>query len=340
MIRPRPRTPKHRRHRNRSRVSVSHRCCRVALALLLSSGCASTPSRPNARLPQALPTELAAYYEYPEHARQSTQRLVKERQNFREFLVQFPFSTPGFEPTEPVVEFEWMESKKPGRRAAILVNPILGGDYPLERAICRAFAEQGFHVALIHRKTLKISPEHDLSHLELLLRQGILRIRQVVDWMTAQPQVDPQRIGSFGISMGGMASVIAAAVEPRLRVHVIALAGGSLPEILITSKDRLLTKPRRRYLAAHHMELEVLRRLLQEHVKTDPLLMAPYVDPQRLFMFIALSDRTIGRANALRLWRALDHPRAVFLPTGHYTTYLLLPYLKYESLRFFADRLK
>ncbi len=52
-------------------------------------------------------------------------------------------------------------------------------------------------------------------------------------------------------------------------------------------------------------------------------------------MFIALADRTIGRANALRLWRALRKPTAVFLPTGHYTSYLTLPYLKFATLRFF-----
>jgi hypothetical protein len=140
--------------------------------------------------------------------------------------------------------------------------------------------------------------------------------------------------------MGGIASVIAAAVEPRLRVHVVALAGGSIPDILITSKDRLLTKPRRRYLEANRMELAQLQRLMQEHVKTDPILLAPYVDPRRLFMFIALSDRTIGRTNAMRLWRALGQPQAVFMPTGHYTSYLLLPYLKHQSLKVFRRTLQ
>ena len=143
--------------------------------------------------------------------------LVKDRPRFQEFLVRFPLSVSGFEPTEPIVECEWFESKALGRRAAILFNPILGGDYPLERGICRYLAHRGFHVALVHRKMLKISPERDTAYLELLLRQGILRIRQVVDWMASQDRVDPHRMGSFGISMGGMASVIAAAQWPPAR---------------------------------------------------------------------------------------------------------------------------
>ena len=307
--------------------------------VLCAHGCAYAPRRPAAPSSLPLPPQIAAYYTYPSTPTQVTVQPTTEGRQVREFLVQFPLSASGFEPTEPVVEFEWFESTAEGRRPAILFNPILGGDYPLERNICRFFARHGFHVALVHRKTLKISPEHSIDHLELLLRQGIVRIRQVVDWMEANERVDPTRMGGFGISMGGIASIITAAVEPRLRVHVVALAGGSIADILVTSKDSLLTKPRARYLAHHQMNLQTMETLLRQHVKTDPVAVAPYVEPSRLLLFIALADRTIGRANALRLRRALRDPTTVFLPTGHYTTYLLLPYLKYASLRFFEANL-
>lgn len=310
----------------------------LALACWLlagSAGCAYAPLRAGYPGPQPLPAALAAYYAYPERPSHVTVQPIRQHQRHAESLVQFPLSASGFEPTEPVVEFEWFESQEPGRRPAILFNPILGGDYPLERGICRTFARHGFHVALVHRKTLKISPEHDISRLELLLRQGVIRIRQVVDWMEAHPRVDAGRMGSFGISMGGIAGVLAAAVEPRLRVHVVALAGGGIPDILITSQDSLLTKPRSRYLQRNRMDLSTLEALLRQHVKTDPIAVAPYVDASRLLTFVALSDRTIGRANALRLWRALGRPTVVFMPVGHYTAYLTLPFLKHASLRFF-----
>ena len=310
------------------------------LLLTALSGCAYARLHASAEVPRALPAEIAAYYDYPNHAPQATITPVREQRSLREFLVQFPLSVPaGFEPTEPVVELEWFESKVPGRRPAILFNAILGGDYPLERGVCRYLAARGFHVALVHRKTLKISPEHDVEHLEVLLRQGILRIRQAVDWMASQERVDPQRLGSFGISMGGIASVMAAAVEPRLRAHVVALAGGSIPDILMSSHDRLLTKPLARYLARNHMDAKTLDELTRRAVRTDPIPLAPYVDRTRLLMFIALADRTIGRANALRLWHALGRPRAVFLPTGHYTALLSLPYLKYAGWRFLQEQL-
>jgi len=312
-----------------------------ACLLLLASGCAYAPPRKAATLPLPLPAELAAYYDYPKPLAPGAVEEVRSHPAFREYLVRFPLSVPsGLEPTEPEVEFEWFESTRPGRRPAIVFNPILGGDYPLERGICRHLARNGFHVALVHRKTLKISPEHEVSRIELLLRQGVLRIRQIVDWMVAHERVDPERLGSFGISMGGIASVLAAATEPRLKAHMVALAGGSLPEVLMSSKDTLLTKPIHRWLQRQNVTREELGRRLREEIATDPVRLAPYVDPDRLFLLIAVFDRTIGRANALRLRAALRYPRTVFLPTGHYTAYFSLPYLKYAGVRFFRRALQ
>ncbi|MBI3323920.1 MAG: hypothetical protein HYZ92_01390 [Candidatus Omnitrophica bacterium] len=291
--------------------------------------------------PQPLPPELAARYAYPPRPSpgQADIQLLDEHRRYRRFLVRFPLVAPDFEPTEPVVELEWYECKRPGRRPAILFNPILGGDYPLERSTCRFFANRGFHVALVRRKTLKVSPDKPIAHLELLLRQGVLRIRQAVDWMAAQDRVDAQRMASFGISMGAMASVMSAAVEPRLRCHVAAMAGGSIADILVSTHDAMLTKPRARYLAAHGMDLKMFEAQVREAVKTDPLLLAPYADARQLLTAVALLDRTIGRQNGFRLWRRLGKPDVILLPTGHYTAYLYLPVIKRVALAFFRRHL-
>ena len=157
--------------------------------------------------------------------------------------------------------------------------------------------------------------------------------------MALREGVDPQRLGSFGVSMGGIASTMVAAVEPRLRVHVIALAGGGIPQIVATSHDRQLTKPLANYLQRNHLDRATLYRLMRNAVTTDPIRLAPYVDRENLFMLIALCDRTIGTANALRLWRALGQPETVFMTAGHYTAYLYLLYMKHAALRFFQRHL-
>lgn len=304
------------------------------------SGCAYAPLRQTPLARAVLPPEMVEYYRYPESVVKATVELKRSRGRFNEYLVRFPLRTPpDFEPTEPMVEIEWMESKQPGKRPAIVFNPILGGNYPLERNVARFLASNGFHVALIHRKTVKVSPEHPISQLEILLRQGVFRIRQVVDWMVAQERVDANRIGSFGISMGGMASIIAAATEPRFSAHVAALPGGSIPDVLMSSRDSLLAKPVKRFLERNEIDRETLERQMRESIRTDPLLLAPYVDPEEIFLIIALLDRTIGTANGLRLRRALDKPKTQFIVSGHYTAYLYLPFIRYVGLRFLKEKL-
>ena len=313
----------------------------IAYCLVLTTGCAHAPMRSGYTGPEALPAQVSAYYDYPAQSLKAytVSFLLKQNDGIRERLIRLPLIAPDFNPTEPVVEFEWFESGLPGKRPAIVFNPILGGDYYLERGLCRFFAEQGFHVALIHRKTLKVSPEHPVERLELLLRQGVLRIRQVVDWMSAQEAVDANRLGSFGISMGGIAGAVTAAVEPRLQAHVIALAGGPIADILMDSKDPMLTKARRRYLEQNRISAETLKARLQAAIRTDPIQLASYSDARDIFMFIALFDRTIGRSHSITLRDALGEPDVIYLPTGHYSAFIFLPLVKRESLRFFREHL-
>lgn len=54
--------------------------------------------------------------------------------------------------------------------------------------------------------------------------QGLeqFKIRRVVDYLQQRPEVDPGRIGVYGISWGGRTSMNAAALEPRLAACVIS----------------------------------------------------------------------------------------------------------------------
>ena len=56
-------------------------------------------------------------------------------------------------------------------------------------------------------------------------------------------------------------------------------------------------------------------------------------------MVIALFDRSVGTDNSLALWHALGEPDAMFVPLGHYTTFLELPYLKFRAMQFFHEKL-
>lgn len=309
------------------------------LAAALTSGCVALSPRTSAGT--TAPADRAALQTYYRYATpEEPPAVVVEQQTPRYTLkrVRLPAAMKVLDGQNEIV-VEYYESTAPGKRPALLVYPILGGDYPLERAFAKFFATHGFHAALVYREKFKVGPERTAPYIESLLRQGVIKNRQVIDWLVQQPTVDAGRLGAFGISMGGVNAANTAAVESRLKAHAIILGGGSLADMVRDSKDSLITKPRRRYLEANHMTLEEMHRRLSEEIKTDPLKLAPYVDGRTVFMTIALFDRTVTSQAGFRLWRALGRPRVWILPCGHYTAYLTIPFVERACLQFFREQL-
>lgn len=292
------------------------------------------------RAPAALPTETAAYYAYPPQAINPSYELVREQEGYRVQLVRWPLAMePPATGDDATIEVEWYASTQPGQRAALLVLPILGGDYPIERSFCRFFAARGLHCALVHRRTIKFTATESPEDFEALLRVAVIKNRQVLDWMETQPGVDATRLGVFGISMGALTGVMTAAVEPRLQALVAGLAGGSLADILCDTRDGMLTQPRDRYLATHAITREELHRRLTAALRTDPLRLAPHVDAARTFVIMARFDRTIRPRYGRQLWEALGRPARAVLPTGHYAALLATPYVQTRALRFYRRAL-
>lgn len=58
--------------------------------------------------------------------------------------------------------------------------------------------------------------------------QTVFDLRRAVDFLATRPEIDASRIGYFGASFGGLIGVVFAGVEARVKVPVIALAGGGL----------------------------------------------------------------------------------------------------------------
>ena len=310
------------------------------LIVCATAGCAHlAPSV--TRAPAALPTETAAYYDYPRRAIDPSLELVSEHEGYSVQLVRWPLAIePPATGDDATIEVEWYESVQPGKRAALLVLPILGGNYPIERAFCRFFAARGLHCALVHRRTIKFTATESPADLEAMLRLAVIKNRQVLDWLEMQPSVDATRLGAFGISMGAITGVMTSAVEPRLQALVAGLAGGGMADILHDTHDPILRKPRERYLTKRAITLEELHRQLTEALRTDPLRLAPYVDGTRLLYIIARFDRTITRRHSRRLWEDLGRPETLLLPLGHYSSLLVTPYVQTQSLRFFRRTLR
>src|SRR5436309_10046963 len=66
----------------------------------------------------------------------------------------------------------------------------------------------------------------DLDLTKAAIRQTVLDLRLAAAWLEARPEVDRQRLGILGTSLGSFMAALTAEMEPRLNRTVLLLGGG------------------------------------------------------------------------------------------------------------------
>jgi dienelactone hydrolase len=228
---------------------------------------------------------------------------------------------------------------EPRRRPAIVVSPILGGTQDVTLIAARALARRGMVAAVVLAAESMLDGTADEARLERVLRTAVIDRRRAIDWLVLQPDVDPARIGALGASLGGITTTLLAAVDPRVRASVICIAGGDVADIIVRSDERRIERYVEERLAAGVRDVDDLRARIRAAVLSDPLALAPCVDARRALVFTARWDDVVPPDAQARLVDALGRPERYALPTGHYTSALLLPVILSRSIDFLEARL-
>jgi dienelactone hydrolase len=145
------------------------------------------------------------------------------------------------------------------------------------------------------------------------MRQAVLDIRRGAAFLAAQQAVDSEGLGIFGISLGGITSGLAAAIEPRFRRCCMMLAGGDIGEVGWTSRE--LAPLREGWLASGGTRETFFAAL----ASVDPITYAARMRDRRILMLNARHDEVIPRRCTESLWRAFGEPEIVWLDAGHYS---------------------
>ena len=131
------------------------------------------------------------------------------------------------------------------RRPAVLCLHILHGNFELEHIVCSMLARRGIPSVMIKlpyygerspngRRNFLIANPKLLAE---SLVQGIQDSRRTIDVLAARPEVDPQRIGVVGISMGAMTAATVAGNDSRVWRAGLVLAGGGLLDIIHHARE-------------------------------------------------------------------------------------------------------
>ena len=309
----------------------------LALSVLLGCSCAHHACDPAYAGPKARTAEMLQYYSYPRQNIEARVETIGRKNRYVIERVEFPSALNVFNTAD--IRFDFYVQKKEGKFPTIIIWPIPDGVDFCAKGFARHFAASGFNCAVLHNRKIDLDDIVSAEQVEDYFRQTMLDSRQVVDYLVEREQVDADRLGGMGVSLGGLRASVVSAVDGRLKCSVIGFAGGSMADIALGSKLGGV-KDYIKGLAKMGGTPDVIRAELSAKIQTDPVALAPYVDAGNVLMYIAAFDRVIPRECGDRLREAMGKPEVVYLFSGHFTSLLYLPYAEHESLSFFKRKLQ
>ncbi|HTU26871.1 MAG TPA: alpha/beta hydrolase family protein, partial [Pirellulales bacterium] len=261
-------------------------------------------------------------------------------QTFRIWQVTFPSPVVTDEANNNTVHCEYFCPLAAGSHPGVIMLHILGGDFDLSRLFCRSLAEQG--VAALFVKMPYYGPRRTTGSRQRMvsydpeatvrgMTQAVLDVRQATAWLAAQNEVDPERLGVMGISLGGITSALAASAEPRLQNVCLILAGGDIGQVAWDSRHLAPLRTRWEEQGKTHDALVELLR------PVDPVTYAKNVQGRRILMLNAEHDEIIPRACTDSLWQALGKPEIVWWNATHFTAIQYLFEGMNRATRFFRE---
>jgi fermentation-respiration switch protein FrsA (DUF1100 family) len=309
------------------------------------SGVAATPEE---RLPVVVRVEKT-YNNAPFDCRIESR---VERSNYVIYRLTYPSPLVTSLPQNNTVPAAYYLPKgmKPGdpKRPAVICMHILDGNEELMRMTCSTLASHGipaiaFKLPYYGERGPVEGPRVMADKPALFLdalAQGLSDIRRTVDLLASRPEIDPERIGIMGISLGGIVAGAAAGIEPRLHRTMMILAGGDVLAIIHHAREtRDLSRLIRNLSADDRAEVE---RII---AAVDPLRQAAQVRARavegKVLMVNAAEDEVIPRACTEKLAEALGIRGKVrwLEGLGHYTAIAALPQVLEQMVQFFAEDL-
>ncbi len=262
--------------------------------------------------------------------------------------VTFPTPVPSPVPVNNTVTGFLFLPTGPGPHPAMLVLhewlPVnLNDEYTLCEAIARNHIAAFLMVepySFMRRPSPRVPFREILSgnvpRMKEALRQTVLDSRRCFDYLSRRPDIDPQRLGVSGISLGGVLAPLIAGVDRRAKV-LLTFVGGA--DVGGEVWENIMFQGFRAEFRREGYTEDTLRVALADF---DAARWLSGFDPKNALLFNGRYDIFVTPSKAKILSRDLGGAAIIWSNTGHYGLHLSLA--RAEELggeflrsRFFAD---
>lgn len=144
--------------------------------------------------------------------------------------------------------------------------------------------------------------------------QTIIDLRRAVDYLETREEIDVEKIGYVGGSMGGILGAIFIGVEPRIRAAALLVAGGNMSLMIMRSQHPAIPAIRK-YLEEQNMTYKELQEKLDP---VDPLNFIGKFAPRPVVFHLGKYDRIVPAEAGEQLYKAAGEPKQVYwYDSGH-----------------------
>lgn len=285
-----------------------------------------TPQEDQSRVPEAYRLE-AHEFPYEMNLKKSF-----EKEGYQLFEVRFPSAVTTKFPENNTVHCQWYKPLGNGPFPTAVVLDILGGDQSLARVQSTYLARKGIACLFVqmayygprrpaNSKVRLLMP--DIDHSLAAVRQTVLDIRRASAWLASRPEVDKQRLGVIGTSLGSFMGTLTAEMEPRFKKVAIVLGGGGVV-------DAFYDHPKGAAIRLLWESLGGTREKLKNLIAVaDPITCAENLKDRQVIMIAASKDEIVPPSACKKMWEALGQPKIVWYDAGHYTAV----YFIYDALQ-------
>lgn len=254
-------------------------------------------------------------------------------------IVQLPSTVTTGNSVVDTIRFEWYAPQHltAGVRApAVVALHSLGGDINVPRGFARYYSERGIGAAVMelpyhfHRAIPGVSPasrfvSSDSAVVALAWKQSYADVSSVLTWLEARPDVDSNRLGASGVSLGAITIHGVMGQDARIKAAVTFVGGGDFPYIY---KHSTLLNP----FSGHQRQTGPEDTALLQSI--DPITFASVNRPRRVLMIQAARDLVIPPHASKELWNAIGRPPIRWVDCGHFGLNLALPQAHRAALAF------